>query len=294
MPSRSGQEGGKLSSNRSAVRGIPAISASEDVDMHAVRFVVSRGAVALVILLNGCGGGAVTGTGGIAAPPVTNLGISPEPRKGPGVYGVGFEDQVAIDGVSKYDSEFVKKEEVEDRLSFSRSNSSVKLVATAALGSLTGSSTIIRRVVGAYAVTAITWEDTFTITSKKLKANTPVNFKATLKIDGKPVACMGNGSGYFWAVDELSITTRDWGLEYVSQCGPPQEVLKATVKTYVGASFTESGTFDTTVGVDPYNSSCPSCKPDFKYESGPVTATYHLDPITPGASYITASGKSYL
>jgi hypothetical protein len=270
--------------------------------MHAFRFVVSRGAVALVILLNGCGGGALTGTGGIAAAPLTRLGISPEAGKGPGVYGVSFDDLASIGGVQKhhcsgppssYCAAFVKKEEVKDQLSVSYSNSLAKLATTIALGSLTASSEIDRHVVGGGAEIAIKWEDTFTITSKKLKAKTPVSLKATLQIDGKPVACMGNGSGYYWAVDALSITTTYSGLEYVSECGPPQEVLKATVKTYVGATFTESGTFDDELGVDPYVSSCPSCKPDFKYENGTLTATFHLDPITSGASYITASGKSY-
>jgi hypothetical protein len=269
--------------------------------MHAFRFVVSRGAVALVILLNGCGGGALTGTGGIAAAPLTRLGISPEAGKGPGVYGVSFDDLAEINDVQKHDcsgpssycSEFVKKEEVKDQLSVSHSNSSAQLAVTVALGSLTGSSEIDRHLVGGGTEIALKWEDTFTITSKKLKSKTPVNLKATLQIAGKPAPCMGNGTGYFWASDQLSITTTYSGLEYVSECAPPQEVLKATVKTYVGATFTESGTFDDDLGVDPYVSSCPSCKPDFKYENGTLTATFHLDPITSGASYITASGKSY-
>jgi len=269
--------------------------------MHAFRFVVSRGAVALVILLNGCGGGALTGTGGIAAAPLTRLGISPEAGKGPGVYGVSFDDLAEISGVQKHDcsgpssycSEFVKKEAVKDQLSVSYSNSSAKLAVTVALGSLAGSSEIDRHLVGGGTEIALKWEDTFTITSKKLKPKTPVSFKATLQVAGKPAPCMGNGSGYFWAVDAVSITTTYSGLEYVSECAPPQKILKATVKTYVGASFTESGTFDDDLGVDPYVSSCPSCKPDFKYENGTLTATFHLDPITSGASYITASGKSY-
>ena len=68
--------------------------------MHALRFVVSRGAIALVVLLSGCGGGAVTGTGGIAAPPLARLGVSPEAHKGSGVWGVGFEDSADIGGTS--------------------------------------------------------------------------------------------------------------------------------------------------------------------------------------------------
>jgi len=271
--------------------------------MHPVRFVVSRGAVALVILLNGCGGGTVTGTGGFAAAPLTRLEISPEPGKGPGVYGVSFDDTGNIDGVQKHDcsgpssycAEFVKKTEVEDRLSVSDSKSSAKLAATVALGSLSGSSTIIRHDgVGGITEIGTKWEDTFTITSKKLPPKTPVSFKATLRLAGKPAPCMGNGTGYYWASNQVSITTTYSGLEYVSECGPPQQVLKATVKTYVGASFTEGVTFADSLGVNPYKSSCPSCKLDFKYESGTLTATYHLDPITSGASYITASGKSYL
>lgn len=269
--------------------------------MHAFRFFVSRGAVVLVILLNGCGGGAFAGAGGIAAAPLTRLGISPEAAKGPGVYGVSFDDLVDINGVQKHDcsgpssycSELVKKEQVKDALSVSHSNSLAKLAVTVALGSLTGSSEIDRHVVGGGAETAIKWEDTFTITSKKLKSKTPVSLKATLQIAGKPAPCMGNGTGYYWASEQLSITTTYSGLEYVSECAAPQEILKATVKTYVGATFTESEIYSVELGVDPYVSSCPSCKPDFKYESGTLTASYHLDPITSGASYITASGKSY-
>lgn len=185
------------------------------------------------------------------------------------------------------------KEQVKDALSVSHSNSLAKLAVTVALGSLTGSSEIDRHVVGGGAETAIKWEDTFTITSKKLKSKTPVSLKATLQIAGKPAPCMGNGTGYYWASEQLSITTTYSGLEYVSECAAPQEILKATVKTYVGATFTESEIYSVELGVDPYVSSCPSCKPDFKYESGTLTASYHLDPITSGASYITASGKSY-
>ncbi len=287
--------------------------------MHAVRFVVSRGAVALVILLNACGGGGVTGTGGIPpagvrqtiesiAPtaPLTRLGISPEARKGPGVYGVSFDDLADINDVQKHDcggppsycSEFVKQKEVGDKISVSYSKSghtsSAKVAATVALGSLTGSSTIKRHVVGGNVQIGIKWEDTITITSKKLPANTPVSLKATLQIAGKPAPCMGNGSGFYWANDLFSITTTYSGLEYVSQCGSPQEILKATVKTYVGARFTESGIFDASLGVDPYGSTCPSCPLNLDFTSGTLTATYHLDPITHGASYITASGKSYL
>ena len=273
--------------------------------MHALRFVVSRGAIALVVLLSGCGGGAVTGTGGIAAPPLARLGISPEARKGPGVWGVGFEDSADIGGAShekhdcsgppsSYCAKFLQKKEVEDRISLSDSKSSTKLDATIALGSLSGSSTISRfDGVGGIAVIDSKWEDTFTITSKKLPPNTPVSLKATLQIAGKPVDCQGNGSGYFWASEQVSITTTYSGLEYVDECEGPTEILKATVKSSVGASFTESGTYDVSLGVDGYNRSCPSCKRNFKYESGTLTATYHLVPITSGASYITASGKSY-
>jgi hypothetical protein len=270
--------------------------------MHAVRFVVSRGAIALVVLLTGCAGAGVAGTGGIAAPPAAGLRISPEAGKGNGVYGVSFDDLVDINGAQKHDcsgpssycSEFVKKEEAKDQLSISHSNSVAKLAASIALGRLSGSSEIDRHAVGGGTVIAIKWEDTFTITSKKLPAKTPVSLKATLQIAGKPADCMGNGTGYFWASEQLSITTTYSGLEYISECAPPQKVLKATVKSYVGASFTESEIYDVDLGVDPYKQSCPSCKLDFKYESGTLTATYHLEPITSGASYITASGKSYL
>ncbi|MGA8533057.1 MAG: hypothetical protein WB615_02985, partial [Candidatus Tumulicola sp.] len=110
-----------------------------------------------------------------------------------------------------------------------------------------------------------------------------VSLKATLAVTPTKVHCTKTGFINVGAATSYS------GLSVSELCSSsPPPVLTATINTSVGATFTDTGYLSL------YLQAGTGSGGGKIGSGGFYKATYHLDPITSGAKYITASGKSYL
>lgn len=276
---------------------------------------------ATLVTLTACAQGALSGTvpqGGATTASATSHSIPARtpvaPSRVSGPWGVSVGDMVnASYGQSKMTCStpsggicngLVQQKSFKDALSTSGSSyggahDSSSLAANAALGALKGdvSAAATTGIEGSEIVPAgasgtvnIQWEDTFLATSSTLPSGTPVTFSAQMNVASNPkITCNAIESGEIYAVvtgtsptlallDDCSGTT--FGPAY-----PP--VLSSEVNTNIGSTFTMAGSLDVVASVDSSGASSGSEK------TREVTAEFYLDPVTPGASYRTASGKSY-
>jgi len=181
-------------------------------------------------------------------------------------------------------NEWVPKKSLTKAVTTSSYYGSASLKTTTALGTLIGSGKADQTGHADQSTVAYTytgWEDMFTITSGSLSYGSPVSFTATLAVTGPAIQCSAT------QFEQVGFSTTHSGLSFDEACGSsPPPVLTATVNTTVGATFSEG----TNLGLylqagAPYTGG--------KINSGTYKAVYHLDPITSGATYSTASGKQY-
>ncbi len=282
----------------------------------------------LAALLAGCSGGTSgPGPAPIGAPlPAARtsaqpdaLLASPNNSKGPGTFGVAVGDMLAVEWNSAVvqtcstpitptndvcNGPIPKASFPKDQLTESGSNQgatdSASLLARTAVGRLSGNVAAAAApgvqngvVVAAAAATAtvnLSWTDTVTFTpSASLPVGSPVTFTATLAFTGKPkFACTAlsggsveagiGGIASLYALDECTGTTLD--------IVPP--VLSAQFTTTVGTSIPINGFLQLSASAD------TSFVNGGSTSSGTFGAKFHLDPVTAGATYATASGKSFL
>lgn len=218
-------------------------------------------------------------------------------KKGGGAFGVSVEDGIDVEGAGNPSAcsgppsnpstcgEFVAKKDLKDHVSTSSAYGSASVKTITALGSLTASAKASEAGKGqqsSLADAVIASEDTFTITSTALPAGTPASFTASIQVSGPAIPCSTGGSS------SLSIGTSHTGLSFDENCNSsPTPILSVRVDTTVGAQFTDEMYLE--LGVDAGGDYFPG-----KLSTGTLNVTYHLDPITSGASYVTASGESYL
>lgn len=236
---------------------------------------------------------------GLARAPIARGANDLNPAKqGTGAFGVAVFDYLGIEGSSDPNPVacsgppsdcdiYVPKKKLKDSIKTSHYYGSGWVKTTTALGSLTASAFASEAGKGqqsSLAAANIAAEDTFTITSKTLPAGTPVRFTASIQITGCTVPCKASGTGAMW----LGISTSYSGLSFTEDpSSSPTPVLSATLNTTVGAQFTDA--LSLTLSLDAGGEYIPG-----KVSSGTQKVVYHLDPITSGASYVTASGESYL
>jgi hypothetical protein len=231
---------------------------------------------------------------GIAATSPANIQTSrPVPTKKHSGWGVSVEEVLnVLDAGNPYGcsgppsacNEWVPKKSLNRAVTTSSYYGSASLKTTTALGTLSGSGKAVQtghadQSTVAYTYTA--WEDVFTITSGSLSSGSPVSFTATITVTGPAIQCSAT------QYESVGFSTSYSGLSFQELCGSsPTPVLTATVNTTVGATFNESALFGLYLQAGaPYTGG--------KINSGTYKAVYHLDPITSGATYSTASGKQY-
>jgi hypothetical protein len=176
----------------------------------------------------------------------------------------------------------VQKKDLKSSGSLSDSSGSTSFNTTTQLGSLVGSAKASLGMPGpsAQASAENASLDTFTITSSTLPYGTPVSFKATIDVTPPTVHCRTA------ALINFGASTTYSGLSDEELCSSsPPPVLTATVNTTVGATFTDQVAADLYLDVGNFSVGGKI--------SGAFKVTYHLDRITSGASYLTASGKQY-
>jgi hypothetical protein len=236
------------------------------------------------------GGAAVPSS--VAGASLSAHGVMPDApaKKGQGPWGLYYKNSVYVQGGSNLSActgigsscTYIRhRAPLKNALSTASADGSASLESTSALGSLSGSGKahLVYGVPSALAYVLIGFQDTFTITSKTLPPGAPVSLTATLQVTGK-FTCNPE------AIASVAIGSYYSGLSFSEMCASsPPPVLTATVNTSVGASFTDG--LELALDVDA-GQGAPG-----KLNSGPFKATYHLDPITKGASYITATGTSY-
>jgi len=101
-------------------------------------------------------------------------------------------------------------------------------------------------------------------------------------------AALLRARGWGWAHPQTRScgqTGQDVGRAGCTASLPPPPVLTATVNTTIGATFTDGVAADLYLDVGNFSVGGKI--------SGAFKVTYHLVPVTSGASYITASGKQY-
>lgn len=213
------------------------------------------------------------------------------PKKGAGTWDVAVYDYADVPGLPEKlvctesptgSCSPVQKKDVKSSGSLSDSSGSASFKTTVQLGNLVGSGKAALAVGGPSAQTMdeVASSDTFTITSRTLPYGTPVSFQAKIGVTPAVVHCKTA------ALINFGASTTYSGLSDEELCASsPPPVLTATVNTSVGATFTDE--VDADLYLDAGNFSF------LGKISGAFKVTYHLDPITSGASYITASGKQY-
>ncbi len=143
---------------------------------------------------------------------------------------------------------------------------------------------------GAGATATGIWYDTITITSDTLPAGTPVSFMATDILD-RTINSMisdGNGNAVEWSAD----FSGPFGLNLVDSYSSPNsaETVSTVINTTVGSTLPVSSELDLTS-----NSEAPNPPFDgFNDVNAGDTARFDFQPITPGASYSTASGAVFV
>jgi hypothetical protein len=223
-----------------------------------------------------------------------SLGVIPESsaKKGVGVWGVSVIDSVYVElgsnpvacsGPPSACNAYAVQKSFKANLTTSDSYGSASLKSTTALGNISANGVAAssgKGEVSSGSAANSGWEDTFTITSKTLAPGTPVSFTAALAVTSKPFDCTSSGGA------SLSIGSFS-GMSFADMCGSaPPPVLTATINGTVGSYFSDGVGFYLSVGAGtPYAAG--------RFASGTIKAVYHLTPVTPGASYITASGKKY-
>lgn len=215
-------------------------------------------------------------------------------KKGPGTFGLSVADSVYVENGSNPEScsgpvsfcnEWVPDHLLKASLHTSDGFGSASLKSTAELGTLTGSGKAVSAGLGSTSSGAsvnIAWEDAFTVTSKTLAPGTPVSFQASIQVAGKSFVCTPSGTA---GVSIATIGAE--GLLFEELCGSsPPPVLTGIINSQVGSGFPDGVNLYMFVdaGIE-YGAG--------RLAAGPFTVTYHLQPITPGASYITASGRIY-
>lgn len=227
------------------------------------------------------------------AAPLTNLRTIP--AKGTGVWGVAVGDFLYVEGGSNPSgcsgppsncSAWAQTKSLTNTGSSMSQYGSASFATTAALGKLLASGKAVSTGMDVQSATVqanVYWEDTFTIKSSTLPPGTPVSLKATLAVTPTKVHCTKTGFINVGAATSYS------GLSVSELCSSsPPPVLTATINTSVGATFTDTGYLSL------YLQAGTGSGGGKIGSGGFYKATYHLDPITSGAKYITASGKSYL
>ena len=161
-----------------------------------------------------------------------------------------------------------------------------QVTARASIGSYEG---VIQNS-GASGAIIIGWEDTFAITgSSAMPAGTPVTFTGTLSVvDSNPAVSCAAGATLIEATMS-GLSPGDFSIEDCSGSifgFPSPPVGTSSLNTTVGSTITLIGALDVSTGASTFDAN------DANY-TGRVTAVFHLDPVTPGASYTTASGRTY-
>lgn len=214
-------------------------------------------------------------------------------KKGSGQWGVSVVDSayvengsnpIACSGPPSACNAYVTKKILRSNLSTSDAYGSASTKSVTALGTLLADGKARSSGKGQQSSGSgdgIGWEDTFTVTSKTLPPGTYVSLTATLEVTGNRFECTSSGGA------TLTVASLYSGLSYEEYCASsPAPVLTSTFTSTVGSSFTDGvGLILTVDAGTEYGAG--------KFAAGPFTATYHLDSNTPGAKYITASGKSY-
>jgi hypothetical protein len=132
------------------------------------------------------------------------------------------------------------------------------------------------------------WQDSLVVTSATLAAGTPVDLLFTLTVNGT-LSCTGMGSS---VSDSASFGAGDNSITFSSQtCN---SVLKGTQTfveaTTVGADLQIEGQLMAEAGASGFNS-------DFSASTAsvdPPSSVFFIDSLTPGATYTTGSGNTYL
>ena len=232
---------------------------------------------------------------GIATTPLANIQTSrPVPaKKGHSGWGVSVLEVLNVldagnpegcSGPPSACNAWVPKKSLKKAVATSSYYGSASLKTTTALGTLIGSGKAVQTGHADQSTVAYTytgWEDVFTITSGSLSYGSPVSFTATLTVTGPAIQCSTT------QFESVSFSTTYSGLAFEEACGSsPAPVLTATINTTIGATFSESTMFGLYLQAGaPSNGG--------RVNSGTFKFIYHLNPITSGASYKTASGKQY-
>jgi hypothetical protein len=136
---------------------------------------------------------------------------------------------------------------------------------------------------GANATAQGQWSDTITITSDTLQSGTPVSFLATIllhrTITGAPPATAS------------AFVNGPFGLSLTDSLASPNatESVSTIISTTIGQVLTATSTLTLSAGgggIAPFGMSGSAFAEN--------TAVFHLVPITPGASYSTASGVTFV
>jgi len=139
---------------------------------------------------------------------------------------------------------------------------------------------------GANASAQSQWSDTITITSPTLAPGTLVSFLATITLDRIITGTSGPG------VHGSAEVTGPFGMDLLDSLSSPNSThsVSKIVTTTIGSVLTATSTLTLEAdagGIAPFLGLSASVHAEH-------TSTFHLDPITPGASYSTASGAAFL
>lgn len=135
---------------------------------------------------------------------------------------------------------------------------------------------------GANATSQGQWSDTITVTSNTLAANTPVQLLATIILHRTITGAGGTASAE---------VTGPFGLHLLDSLSAPNPApsVSLILNSFVGQSITATSTLTISLGasgIAPFGKSAAVHAEN--------TAVFHLEPITAGASYTTASGITYV
>ena len=250
----------------------------------------SLAAFGVVALLTACANSDSSSVPLRVSAPLAGIGAQAVPKKGSGSWDISVYDDADVPGLpekvvcTENSSDVcspVEKKDVKSSGSISDSSGSASFKTTAQLGNLVGSAKA-SGIAGpsSQARAQLASADTFTITSSTLPYGTPVSFKATMDVTPAKVHCKTAAVINFGA----NTTTSGLSIDELCSSSPPP-VLTATVNTTVGAVFTDQVAAD--LYLDVANFSVGGSI------GGAYKVTYHLDSLTSGVSYITASGKQY-
>jgi hypothetical protein len=280
-------------SHRSVTNGDgPTQAPGKVLIRHPQLVLQSLAAFGVAALLSACANsGSSSVPSGVAGAPLSGIRAGAVPKKGSGAWDIAVYDYAYVPGLPEKlvctespsgSCSPVKKKDLKSSGSLSDSTGSASFKTTIQLGSLVGSAKAGLGIPGpsAGASDELASADTFTITSSTLPYGTPVSFKATIDVTPAAVHCKTA------ALINFAASTTYSGLSDQELCSSsPPPVLTATVNTSVGAMFTDQVAANLYLDVGNFSVGGTI--------GGAFKVTYHLDPITSGASYVTASGKQY-